>query len=53
MSLTQLQDIANTRLASKISKVSGVGLVSLAGGNVPLARFDGAPPALLKKLNLP
>jgi hypothetical protein len=22
-------------------------------GNVPLARFDGAPPALLKKLNLP
>jgi hypothetical protein len=35
MSLTQLQDVANNRLASKISEVPGVGLVSPAGGNVP------------------
>ena len=37
MSLTQLQDIANNRLASKISEVAGVGLVAPSGGNVPVA----------------
>jgi multidrug efflux pump len=46
MSLTQLQDIANTRLASKISEVSGVGLVSLAGGNVPAIRVEADPQKL-------
>src|SRR5580704_3172314 len=46
MSLTQLQDIANTRLASKISEVSGVGLVSLAGGNVPAIRVAADPQKL-------
>jgi len=43
MSLTQLQDIANTRLASKISEVSGVGLVTPAGGNVPAIRVAADP----------
>ncbi len=46
MSLTQLQDIANNRLASKISEVSGVGLVSAAGGNVPAVRVEADPQKL-------
>src|ERR1700735_468037 len=46
MSLTQLQDIANTRLASKISEVSGVGLVRAAGGNVPAVRVEADPQKL-------
>jgi multidrug efflux pump len=46
MSLTQLQDIANNRLASKISEVSGVGLVSAAGGNVPAIRVEADPQKL-------
>ncbi len=33
MPLTRLEDIANTRLAQKISQVSGVGLVSISGGH--------------------
>ena len=43
MSLTQLQDVANNRLASKISEVPGVGLVSPAGGNVPAIRVEVDP----------
>src|SRR5580698_5880318 len=46
MSLTQLQDIANNRLASKISEVSGVGLVSASGGNVPAVRVEADPQKL-------
>jgi multidrug efflux pump len=46
MSLTQLQDIANNRLASKISEVSGVGLVSASGGNVPAIRVEADPQKL-------
>jgi multidrug efflux pump len=46
MSLTQLQDIANNRLASKISEVSGVGLVRAAGGNVPAVRVEADPQKL-------
>jgi multidrug efflux pump len=46
MSLTQLQDIANNRLAFKISEVPGVGLVSLAGGNVPAIRVIADPQKL-------
>jgi multidrug efflux pump len=38
MPLTQLQDVANNRLGSKISEVPGVGLVTTAGGNVPAVR---------------
>ncbi|SDD29169.1 efflux RND transporter permease subunit [Paraburkholderia lycopersici] len=43
MSLTQLQDAANNRLATKISEVPGVGLVTTAGGNVPAVRVEADP----------
>src|SRR6202167_4514037 len=33
--LTQLEDLADTRLAQKISQVDGVGLVSVSGGQPP------------------
>ncbi len=46
MSLTQLQDIANNRLASKISEVPGVGLVTPSGGNVPAVRVVVDPQKL-------
>ncbi|MDR2852566.1 MAG: efflux RND transporter permease subunit [Burkholderiaceae bacterium] len=46
MSLTQLQDLANTRLATKISQVQGVGLVTTAGGNVPAMRVEADPQKL-------
>ncbi|HVJ55629.1 MAG TPA: MdtB/MuxB family multidrug efflux RND transporter permease subunit [Aliidongia sp.] len=36
--LTQLEDMADTRLAQKISQLSGVGLVSLSGGHRPAVR---------------
>ncbi len=38
--LTQVQDLVDTRLAQKISQVSGVGLVSLSGGNRPAVRIQ-------------
>ena len=44
--LTQLQDIANNRLASKIAEVPGVGLVSPSGGNVPAIRVEVDPQKL-------
>ena len=46
MSLTQLQDIANNRLASKIAEVPGVGLVTPSGGNVPAIRVEADPQKL-------
>ncbi|HTH60551.1 MAG TPA: efflux RND transporter permease subunit [Paraburkholderia sp.] len=46
MSLTQLQDAANNRLATKISQVPGVGLVRTAGGNVPAMRVEADPQKL-------
>ncbi|ALM85843.1 efflux RND transporter permease subunit [Bordetella sp. N] len=39
--LTTLQTIADTRLGQKISQLSGVGLVSLSGGNKPAIRVRG------------
>ena len=39
--LTQVQDLADTRLAQKISQVAGVGLVSVSGGNRPAVRDPG------------
>ncbi len=36
--LTQVQDMVETRVAQKISQVSGVGLVSLSGGQRPAVR---------------
>jgi len=46
MSLTQLQDVANNRLATKISEVQGVGLVATSGGNVPAVRVEADPQKL-------
>src|SRR6201999_2301259 len=46
LSLTQLQDLANNRLASKISEVPGVGLVTPSGGNVPAVRVEADPKKL-------
>jgi len=43
MSLTQLQDVARNRLASKISEVPGVGQVTALGGNVPAVRVEVDP----------
>ncbi|GHE72714.1 transport system membrane protein [Camelimonas fluminis] len=40
MPLTQVQDIANTRLAQKISQLPGVGLVSISGGQRPAVRIQ-------------
>jgi multidrug efflux pump len=36
--LTQLEDLADTRMAQKISQVEGVGLVSVSGGQRPAVR---------------
>ncbi|MBI5791479.1 MAG: MdtB/MuxB family multidrug efflux RND transporter permease subunit [Rhodocyclales bacterium] len=44
--LTRLQDMADTRLAQKISQVPGVGLVTLAGGQRPAVRVRVNPRAL-------
>ncbi len=44
--LTEVQNIVNTRLALKISQVSGVGLVSLSGGQRPAVRIQGDTRAL-------
>ncbi|WP_137279354.1 efflux RND transporter permease subunit [Pseudomonas rhizoryzae] len=44
--LTQVQDLVNTRLALKLSQISGVGLVTLAGGQQPAVRIDVNPKAL-------
>ncbi|AKJ69605.1 multidrug transporter [Pandoraea thiooxydans] len=46
MSLTQLQDVANNRLAAKIAEVPGVGQVTAAGGNVPAVRVEADPQKL-------
>ncbi|HET9148847.1 MAG TPA: MdtB/MuxB family multidrug efflux RND transporter permease subunit [Alphaproteobacteria bacterium] len=46
MPLPQVQDLANTRLAQKISQLPGVGLVSIAGGQRPAVRVQANPRAL-------
>ncbi|QBE65239.1 efflux RND transporter permease subunit [Pseudoduganella lutea] len=46
MPLTEVQNIVNTRLALKISQVSGVGLVSLSGGQRPAVRIQADTLAL-------
>ena len=38
MAMTQVQDMVETRVAQKISQVSGVGLVTLSGGQRPAVR---------------
>ncbi len=44
--LTQVEDLADTRLAQKISQLSGVGLVSISGGQKPAVRIQTNPTAL-------
>ncbi|KQO24729.1 multidrug transporter [Acidovorax sp. Leaf76] len=44
--LTEVQNLVNTRLAQKISQVTGVGLVSLAGGQRPAVRIQADTKAL-------
>lgn len=44
--LPQVEDLADTRLAPKISQLSGVGLVSLSGGQKPAVRVQLNPTAL-------
>ena len=46
MPLNQVQDLADTRLASKLSQVAGVGLVTVAGGQRPAVRVAANPRAL-------
>ena len=44
--LTQVEDLAETRLAQKISQQQGVGLVSVSGGERPAVRVQINPRAL-------
>jgi multidrug efflux pump len=44
--LSQVEDLADTRLAPKISQISGVGLVSISGGQKPAVRIQANPTAL-------
>ena len=44
--LTKLVDLVDTRIAQKISQVSGVGLVSISGGQRPAVRIQVNPQAL-------
>ncbi len=44
--LTEVQNLVNTRLALKVSQVSGVGLVSLSGGQRPAVRIQANTQAL-------
>src|SRR5947199_3572433 len=44
--LPKLYDLADTRLATKLSQLPGVGLVSLSGGQRPAVRIQANPTAL-------
>ena len=46
LELTKVEDLADTVLAQKISQLSGVGLVSIAGGQKPGVRIQANPTAL-------
>ena len=46
MALSQVEDLADTRLAPKISQITGVGLVSISGGQKPAVRIQANPTAL-------
>src|ERR1700726_2531030 len=50
--LAKVEDLADTRLAQKISQQRGVGLVSISGGQKPAVRIAANPTALAAmKLN--
>ena len=44
--LTKVEDLADTRLAQKISQISGVGLVTISGGQRPAVRIEANTSAL-------
>ncbi len=44
--LPQVEELADTRLAQKISQLPGVGLVSISGGQRPAVRVQANPTAL-------
>jgi multidrug efflux pump len=44
--LSKVEDFADTRLAQKIAQVTGVGLVSISGGQKPAVRVQANPTAL-------
>jgi multidrug efflux pump len=46
MPLSQVEDMVDTRLAPKLSQLSGVGLVSISGGQKPAVRIQANPMAL-------
>ena len=41
--LSKVEDLADTRLAQKISQLPGVGLVSISGGQKPAVRIQANP----------
>ncbi len=47
--LTKVQDLADTRLAQKISQLPGVGMVSISGGQKPAIRIQANPAALASR----
>src|SRR5579872_5766425 len=44
--LSKVEDLADTRLAPKISQLAGVGLVSISGGQKPAVRIQANPTQL-------
>jgi multidrug efflux pump len=46
LALTKVQDLADTRIAQKISQLSGVGLVTISGGQRPAVRIRASPKKL-------
>jgi multidrug efflux pump len=43
MPLSQVEDLVDTRLAPKVSQLTGVGLVSISGGQKPAVRIQANP----------
>ena len=46
MPLPKVEDLVDTRLAQKLSQISGVGLVSISGGQRPAVRVQADPRSL-------
>src|SRR6476646_8394493 len=44
--LSKVQDLADTRLAQKVSQLPGVGLVTISGGQKPAVRIQANPTSL-------
>ena len=44
--LSRIEDLADTRIAQKISQLPGVGLVSISGGQKPAVRIQANPTSL-------